>query len=98
MKVLTHIEQRGYNDDLMRVIAEGIGRQFYDELLQALLTRQRFQTILESKSLTYLSLFIELLGENDIRQRFIQLKDGAGLIDFSPFGLFARPSVLGQRV
>ena len=58
MKVLTHIEQRGYNEEMIRVIAEGIGRQFYDELLLALLARQRFQTILDSKSLTYLSLLI----------------------------------------
>jgi hypothetical protein len=30
MKVLTHIEQRGYNEQLLRVIADGIGPEFYD--------------------------------------------------------------------
>jgi hypothetical protein len=97
MKVLTHIEHRGFNEQLFRIVADGIGPEFYDEFLQVLLARQRFQTILDQKSFLYLSLFVDLLGEGDIRERFIRIKDWGGIIDQSPFGIFIRLSVLGQR-
>ena len=63
MKVLSHIERRGYNDQLIKVIADGIGADFFDELLQVLLARQRFLTVLDPKAFTYLSLFMNLLSE-----------------------------------
>jgi hypothetical protein len=81
---------------LLKVIADGIGAEFYDEFLQVLLARQRFQTILEQRSYLYLSLFVDLLGDPDIRHRFMHLKDWGGLIDQSSFGIFLRLSVLGQ--
>jgi hypothetical protein len=30
MKVLTHIEQRGYNEQLLKIVADGLGPEFYD--------------------------------------------------------------------
>ena len=30
MKVLSHIERRGYNDQLIKVIADGVGVEFFD--------------------------------------------------------------------
>lgn len=82
MKALSHIERRGYNDQLIRVIADGIGSDFYDELLQVLLARQRFSTILDPKAFTYLSLFMNLLSETEIREKFMAMKEIAGQ---SPF-------------
>lgn len=58
MKVLTHIEHRGYSEPLFKLVAESIGPEFYDEFLQVLLARQRFQTILDPKAFTYLTLFV----------------------------------------
>ena len=43
-----------------------------------------------------MSLFVDLLGDADIRKRFMLLKDWGGLIDQSSFGIFLRLSVLGQ--
>ena len=94
MKVLSHIERRGYNDQLIKVIADGVGVEFFDELLQVLLARQRFLTILDPKAFTYLSLFMNLLSEQTIRDKFMAMKEVAGQ---SPLELFLRLSVLGQK-
>lgn len=81
----------------MKVVADGIGAKFYDEFLQVLLARQRFRTILDQKAFVYLTLFVDLLNEGDIRERFMNIKDWGGLIDQSPFGIFLRLSILGQK-
>lgn len=83
---------------MFKLVAESIGLEFYDEFLQVLLARQRFQTILDPKAFTYLTLFVELLADADVRRRFFGIKDWGGHIDQSPFGIFLRLSVLGQSV
>jgi len=46
MKVMTHFERRGCNFNILEIFIKEIGDDFYEEFLQVLLARQRFQNIL----------------------------------------------------
>lgn len=91
------------------VTEEPKGSTFQECFFEVLLARQRFQTIADSKSIFYLSLLNSLLGIETFKNKFITLprapfvpeKHGnkavqGNVMDLStPFGLFARPSLLG---
>lgn len=78
-----------------------------NELLEVLVSRQRFTTIIDSKAMFYLSTLVELLKDKDFKQAFLTMKgtkflpdnDKGGVIfdTFTSLGLFMRLSLLGQK-
>lgn len=111
MKLLTHFERHGYNSELLNVIYPKIETElegkFTEVFLEVLCTRQRFQTILESKAFFYLTILLDLLQIPQFKKQFFNMekmpllpktmdKITGSMIDTqSPLGLFARTSVLG---
>ncbi len=75
--------------------------------MEVLISRERFQTISESKAFFYLTLLLDLLMIPEFKKRFFRLSKlpflpadfdklkGSMMDTQSPFGLFARISVLG---
>lgn len=92
-----------------RILDEPKGSTFLESFIEVLLARQRFQTIADSKVVFYLSLLNSLLTNDRFKAAFVSLprspflpdKRGAktvqgNVMDLStPFGMFARPSLLG---
>jgi len=48
--------------NILDIFVKEIGKDFYEEFLQVLLARQRFQNILEPKALLYMGLLKDLLA------------------------------------
>lgn len=111
MKVLSHFEKRGYNAELLNIIypkiEQEVGGDFAETFLEVLCTRQRFQTILESRAFFYLTVLLDLVMIPEFKRKFISMKklpfipgpmqklNGSMMDTQSPFGLFVRTSVLG---
>ena len=82
---------------------------FPRSMLNVLLARQRFQTIIEPKSFFYLSLLGDLLGDPAFRMQFMRMEgwkqvgkemgkiEGVMIDTQTTLGIFMRASVTGQR-
>ena len=83
--------------------------RFPEEMLNVLLARQRFQSILEPKAFFYLSFLCDLLSYAEFRCIFMKMQGwkqvnrlmgkvpGVMIDTQSSLGIFMRSSVLGQN-
>ena len=93
---------------MLELVISGNEAEFREEIMEVLVTRQRFVTILDSKAMFYLTTLIELIRDPEFKRVFIKMRNlkflpdgekGGKLFDaFTPFGLFMRMSILGQKV
>ena len=75
MRLVTHFERNGFNPNLLEVVMEGLEEaRFSEEMLNVLLARQRFQSIIEPKSFFYLSLLCDLLSNPEFRGIFMKMQ------------------------
>ena len=75
MRLVTHFERCGFNPNLLEVVMEGLEEtRFSEEMLNVLLARQRFQSIIEPKSFFYLSLLCDLLSNPEFRGIFMRMQ------------------------
>ena len=77
MRVMTHFERRGYNNEIVTIfhpkINEELGGDFAEALLEVLVARHRFQTAIDSKAFFYLTTLESLMAIPDFKVRFMKL-------------------------
>ena len=111
MKLLSHFERRGFNIEILETIYPKINGDYEGDFavsfLEALVARERFQTITDSKAFFYLTILESACSNTDIKKIFFKLPKmpflpmpvdkikGSMLDTQSPFGVFCRQSILG---